>query len=158
MGVKMQTDGLRIDAIGKTWRAYLAGIIDGEGCIRVNKCKQRVGPNYSYEASLQVTMCDLAVIKKLQFLFGGSIRWRKPSSVKARPAFHWWVTGDRLRSLLNAAEPYLILKQPQALAALKVLNSTEVNHQGQRLTPEIIADRDACVAICTEFNRRGVNA
>ncbi len=55
--------------------AYLAGIIDGEGCIRIgraNNIKKRTNP--AYAAYVQVGMTDKRVPELLQDTFGGSLR------------------------------------------------------------------------------------
>lgn len=146
-----------VRGVGPSWRAYLAGLIDGEGCIRINKAKQPVGPNHSYEARLQIDMCDKSALEKMRSLFGGAMRQRSlPKNPKHRPAFTYWATGDSLREILNAVEPYLLIKHHLATAALRCLTLTKQNHQGKKLTPPMIAEREALYLFCRKINQRGV--
>ena len=55
--------------------AYLAGIIDGEGCIYIgnHSCNAETGDKY-YQTLLKVTSTDKCLIDWLQQIFGGLVR------------------------------------------------------------------------------------
>ena len=98
--------------------AYLAGIIDGEGCISLRGNSVRVS----------IGSTSMALIEWLQ-QFGGSVSGQAPKPNR-RPGWSWSV-GHRADSalILRAALPYLTIKCDQAIAALDLLDSLPVRHR-----------------------------
>lgn len=95
----------------KTKLAYLAGLIDGEGCLRINK-EGRTG--------ITVTNTDLKMIAWIKENFGGKLYkedktkygWRICYRVEIRK------TKDVLK-LLKAVLPYMITKREKAEELIK---------------------------------------
>lgn len=97
--------------------AYLAGIIDGEGCISVS---YTYGKNKPYpRALLKVAMCDKAPINALKLFFGGRVEPQKVYGPQ-RPQWIWRVHGAQARGILTLLLPYLRVKGPQAELALEL--------------------------------------
>ena len=63
------------EAVGKN--AYLAGLIDGEGCIYVQTYFGRQ-PGKKYCLYLELSMCSEPTIRWVQKHFGGNYRPAKP--------------------------------------------------------------------------------
>ncbi len=94
--------------------AYLAGIIDGEGCLSRNSRQE------TFTWQLTVTNTSSALQEWLRPI-GGNFYYPKPVPSTARagqmrkPRFEWKLTAawDIFR-LLTAVEPYLVIKQRKA--------------------------------------------
>ena len=94
--------------------AYLAGIIDGEGCINAYP-NGRSNP----VPRLTVSMTDAVVIEWL-VMFGGSMRLES-SRTSGKPIWRWTATANPLRVLLPRCLPYLKAKKGQAELLLELL-------------------------------------
>lgn len=95
------------------WRlAYIAGIIDGEGCISLSKEKKT---GY-FIPSVFVGMCDAMCINLLHVYTGlGSLSHRAASQGGKKPVYIWQVRGRlEIYLLLKALRPYLVVKRKQA--------------------------------------------
>jgi hypothetical protein len=105
--------------VKKTDLAYMAGIIDGEGCICIHRSRtKRAGD--SLIANVTVRMTVEHIPQWLHFSFGGSFGTQKPKKVGWQPVYQWKVYGKNAVTFLQAILPYLIVKRPQAEIALRV--------------------------------------
>ena len=98
--------------------AYLAGIIDGEGCFYIGNVKQgKYGSGYQWQAMLKITNCDESLILWLEQTFGGAkdSRYRWTSKKKfTRPVYNWQATADMLDYIILQVYPFLIIKKRHA--------------------------------------------
>ncbi len=105
---------------------YLAGIIDGEGCLGIRKVTapetlrqrkaERIGAVYS--TYISVGMIDKRPLDLLQSYFGGSIREERVPD--RRSIWRWAITSRPVAlKMLTVLVPYLIVKQGQAEAIIK---------------------------------------
>lgn len=115
---------------GKEDLLYLAGLIDGEGCIslfrskRKGKCSYHTyasnNPNYHIELRIEMSKA-----KKLFFYYkeilGGSI-WQRKRKGRDCIMYCWSVSGSNLKKLLIFVCPYLKLKQKEARLALEFIS------------------------------------
>jgi hypothetical protein len=93
---------------------YLAGIIDGEGHIRVAVSCYR----YQY-ARVQVTNTCKPLLDAIQKNFGGKIISHGPrSNPKWSECWKWDTAGQNAIEVLEAVLPFLIVKREDALKAL----------------------------------------
>jgi len=99
----------------KTDLAYIAGIIDGEGCIHI---QQRSGKN-GYQLLLNVPSTDEWLPAWLNFAFGGSVFFRKSCLPNRQDVWVWQTSSNQAKACLEAIYPYLRLKQPQAKIAIE---------------------------------------
>lgn len=121
----------RGDMATETDLAYLAGLIDGEGCIRVKKSKPRNDRSTpTYTAAVHVRMVDEPAIAFLSATLGGWYYKERPHS-RGRPLYCWQATGRVADAALRAVRPYLRIKGPQADVALElaVLRAGSVKHR-----------------------------
>lgn len=96
---------------------YLAGIIDGEGYIGINKSKNYQGkPLFKLRVVVCNTNTDL--IKWLVDNFGGYITKKKTYSYKHKVSYNWKVNCDKAGDVLSLVLPYLIIKKRQAELAI----------------------------------------
>ena len=123
----------RLDYVRKEYIAtdiaYLAGIIDGEGCIYIGNFSNnpKTGEPY-YQTAMQVTSTDQPLIDWLVATFGGlfSKRTAKQHPVNSRKqAYMWTATGDRLTHLCELILPFLKIKNRQCEIMLKMRKTYE---------------------------------
>lgn len=92
---------------------YLAGIIDGEGCIAIGAGKRETCINYNALVLVQNT--SKVLIDWLQDNFGGQVYLSKKETERTKAAWMWRITRKRdIEILLLAVLPYLIVKREQA--------------------------------------------
>lgn len=99
--------------------AYIAGIIDGEGCILTDSTGK-----YWY---VKVAMTDIEVIDWL-VKYGGKKHYRKPSGTSKLDAWSWDVNRQRdVRDLLITILPYMVLERKRFLA-MKAIEEIDAKH------------------------------
>jgi hypothetical protein len=122
--------------------AYLAGLIDGEGCIRIKKakayrCQGRRTP--SYTPAIHVRMVDEPAIAFLEETLGGWTYKEKPHSRGGRPLFCWQASGNVAAGVLRALRPYLRIKGEQADVALELVT---LKTESQKHRTKVLGYRD----------------
>jgi len=161
--------------------AYIAGLMDGEGCIRIKKekayaCQDRKTPGY--HASVQIKMVEEGAIRFVRDMLGGWY-YRQKSSVKnGRPLYCWQSSDRQAETILKTILPYLRVKHDQADLVLKLrtLQSNSKKHRtkvtGYRdfpdrfgtvrrvanysLSDQYVAQCETLFLQCKEFNRVGI--
>ena len=98
--------------------AYLAGIIDGEGCLTIGA--GRKGNITNYNSVIMIASTDEKLIKWLQHNFGGNYYKSSRVSEKWKQAYIWrYLKKKEIEVLLLAVLPYLIIKRKQAILLLE---------------------------------------
>ena len=101
--------------------AYIAGILDGEGCI------------YANDRQLAVTwaMCDKAPLDLIGELTSTNVKPVSRLSSGGRQVWQLHVTGNKAIALLEQLLPYLLVKKEQAKLALffPYENSGSISYQ-----------------------------
>lgn len=126
------------ETISAEWWAYFGGLFTGEGCIYL-------GDNLS--PSLQMEVCDDAVIRDVYSKLGGSFVDRGIRKSKTRThlhkAYQWRIAGTgNLVHILRRIAPYVMGRKGKQLQALlrftllKLAIKTKMAQEGrQRYTP-----------------------
>lgn len=98
--------------------AYVAGLIDGEGCITI----PGRGENGPLSVRIDVGMSDSAqpLLKSLACRYGGKVRFSRAPSRKWKGAHAWGVFGKSAAELLRRILPYMMLKRDQAQMAIRL--------------------------------------
>lgn len=110
-------------------KAYIAGLIDGEGCITIAKHKsgQPKGKMWYYQPIITLANTDKTMINYITERYECNIvkQQRRKENYKQM----YWIsfTGDRLKIFLNDILPYLVCKRTQARI---VLNFPNYAHRG----------------------------
>jgi hypothetical protein len=145
--------------VDRDCRAYLAGIIDGEGCISVGWRKGKY-----ITPTLQITNTNKDLMEWLVRTCGGT-NYRKGADGRStrKQCWYWIAAGRVARDIIEAVRPYLIVKNKQAdLILFHYENApqrpTKRNSLG-RLT-RVLSDEELhlngeLVAKIRELNRRG---
>lgn len=129
--VKMRNNGplskRTVRELSETEASYLAGIIDGEGSIYMQKIRRAID---GVSPTIVVRNTDDKLAKYL-ISIGGDINWEKEHFDKrfgttGKPCFHWYCRrlldiGYVIRKIL----PYLVIKHEKALFILKEIKKRE---------------------------------
>jgi len=102
----------------KTDIAYLAGVIDGEGCIMINRfatTRSKIG--YQYRVIIEITMCDSQTIKFIADKFERPVELRTLKSGKTACKVIW--RNQPAADLLSIVLPFLRGKKEQAIVCLE---------------------------------------
>ena len=137
--------------------AYVAGLIDGEGCVSVQKATN--GWSHSPRVDVGMTVVAIDLLNALKAEYGGAVRRTRPATDKWAEAWAWCASGPAAVTVLARCLPHLVLKEEQARLALKVdeikLSLPETS-AGRRRWDEDAGAR--CAAIkdrIQELNRKG---
>ena len=98
----------------KTDLAYTAGIIDGEGCIRIQIDESSYRHSRMY---VTVSSTDQWLCQYLKMAFGG--RLYSKHLEHRRASWEWVLGGKYAVPFLESILPYLHLKRPQAELAIQ---------------------------------------
>lgn len=104
---------------------YMAGIIDGEGCISIYIMRPRKKGKHVYRTALGVScyQSDERLMKWIVEHYGGKY-YQHNMDNSTRIGFSWrGPTGAKLELFLLEIIPYLIVKKDQALLALEYLRT-----------------------------------
>ena len=139
--------------------AYVAGLIDGEGCIHLDVTR---GMYYRARVSVGMTEPALGLLKELQQEWGGTLYQQRKQTQRWAAAWTWHLTGDPAGVLLRAIQPHLRLKAEQARLALEleaIRQALPLRWGNQRLWNEDA--RTACRAVrhrLHTLNKKGPRA
>lgn len=97
--------------------AYVAGLIDGEGCIAIYESK---GRTFYHNVTVGMTAKALPILEQLKAKYGGNLTLHRQATERWDAAHTWSVHGDAATPVLEEVMPHLVLKEEQARIALKV--------------------------------------
>ncbi len=93
---------------------YVAGLIDGEGCITALVTAKQVKP------VVQVTMTTRAPLERLMRKYGGNLHERQREGTNWKPTLQWFCPAATFAQFLTDIIPHLALKSEQAKLALEL--------------------------------------
>lgn len=131
--------------------AWAAGIIDGEGCIlieRHHRTKFKATRSPRHKLTVRVGMIHLPTIERLQALFGGHVYYRELRSKSV--SWNWVVDYQFAANVLEIIAPYSVTKKAQVLLGLAFhLNKGNGIHpiggaapKGQRMDAALLEARE----------------
>jgi len=113
-------------------RAYIAGLIDGEGCISGHYVGELA------QLAVVVQMGSEELTKWLHSLFGGVHLLHKVETVRTCAMWKWRINGRQCREVLEAVYPYIRLKKEQVALALAFVELLEQTAEpGTRVSEEV---------------------
>lgn len=145
--------------------AYLAGFIDAECSLNIQKYMNKDRPNYLYKILLQCNNTKAPVFKWLLERFGGHIHFidRRNHGKARRNQLTWRLSGKALSKILDKIYPFLKHKKPVCKELIDFYATTLING-GARHTEtfrsryaEIIEERERIVAHVHKLNLKGTN-
>jgi len=136
--------------------AYLAGIIDGEGCLGIYKIKTKTSTGFYHRGVLKIDNTQKELIDWLINTFKGthSAATRiTPSKKYERDIYTWCVTGDKLLNLCEQILPYLTIKKPNCENMIKFRKTFlyKIGHN-KKIEPELLDIREACFLESRKLN------
>lgn len=114
--------------------AWLAGLIDGEGCISLTRrSPQRkhrcVSP--SYRLILKVSMCHLDTVRRCREITGlGTLHMQDAQKAHYSSAYTWFCNATDAELVIEAVLPWLVTKREEALVALDFLRLPQAKRGG----------------------------
>jgi hypothetical protein len=115
----IRNPGLDLVHLSETEKAYMAGIIDGEGSIIMNYNKPKTNP------AILVANTHKGVLDWIQekFTAGGlAVTYRNRHNPKWQDVYQLHIHGVKnVYDILTAIEPYLIIKKEKSIRARKFL-------------------------------------
>jgi hypothetical protein len=127
----------------KTKWSYLAGLIDGEGCIsishriqegekltRIHKRRANTVPYKMFSLRIQITNTHVGLMKWLIENFGGVYYLRREATDKHKASYEWRPKGRaNTEKMLLAILPYMIIKKEQTQIALDYIRMTNAGER-----------------------------
>jgi len=109
------------DLTKQTEKAYIAGIIDGEGCVTIAKrnTKRKNGIFCFYQCLVIIVNTDKKMLDFIANLYGGWINTNHRLKGNQKISYKWVCAGDNMRKLLKDTLPYLRIKKKQAKVILQ---------------------------------------
>ena len=105
--------------------AYLAGIVEGEGTIGIEKGKiDKYRKNHKYILRLQVVNTDKRLLNWLKENYGGTVDIKSEAKENWRRVYQWRLGSKRAYTLLKCMRPYLVFKKEQADLAIEFYQMT----------------------------------
>lgn len=121
----------KLKLLTKTEAAYLAGVIDGEGCLSIIIHWKGAG-HYGISAfsDLSFGCTDKAFMEYVAKLCNAKVCKVQPINVKWKARYQIKVAGKRLRYILIQTLPYLRCKKKQAEILLEYLDLAAHKRKG----------------------------
>lgn len=138
--------------------AYFAGLLDGEGCVRVGKFKNSAGA-LRYRAYIVVAMTDIRPINWLVEIVGGKCYVdKKARRGNSKVCFCWTLNAKQGAAILKRALPLLLVKQEQAnnfLAFVETLAGRGGKGMPKGVPEKILATRKQMFLVSKNLNAKG---
>jgi len=115
-----------MNKLNETEKAYIAGFIDGEGYISIQRTVRRRKDfqlSIYYQLTLKIGNTDLEVLKYINDVTGvGEIHlydYEYADNIRRKPVYDLQICGKKAQNLLNEILPYLHTKKESAKIFLK---------------------------------------
>ena len=126
------TDGPPVKKLSEPHAAYIAGLIDGEGCIRAGFVSTGI-----VSASLTVSMTDAPTMRWLHDTVGaGCLRTYAPKK-HYRRAWRFILGAHRAADLLRQITPHMITKRREAELFVELMDLRATLNHGSRSRGQI---------------------
>jgi len=138
-------------------RAWVAGIVDGEGCITIIKTKSSHSESLSFPPIVQVRMCDREPLDRLVDVVGSKIgKAQMPPSHYAnhqRESWQWKVVSEQAATVISEIYPYLTCKRRQAIVAWNH-QQFRSNRGNQKRARGALEKEQLCKKLINDLNQR----
>lgn len=147
---------------------WAAGFFDGEGCVSISKATNRKkdrktgelnGKVYvGYHMHIIVAQKQIEAIERFRSLFGGSL---VEFPQYGYMYYLWKAWGSSAKDVLCTLLPYLLTKREVAENAIRFQEMLDVRpktHQGEKRSPEFVAESEMFYAQSKILNHRNSTA
>ena len=137
-------------------KAYLAGLIDGEGSITIDRCGKSGGcPASRLQLVLRITSTSKKLLEySNKVTRDGKITLKRKSTLNHRACYEWRTRNHHASRILFFLLPYLLLKKDQAELAIKFAATIRPRGGSIPLSLAIQNCREKCRREIMELNRR----
>lgn len=117
---------------------YLAGFVDGEGCIGITRTKNGLaGNNYRYFPYLAINNTNYEILQRIKTMYPKGRKIAEVRNHTGKPIFSLRIDGNELVNILQDLIPHLIEKKKQAELVLDFKKSLRKKEETKkRITPE----------------------
>lgn len=129
-------------------KAYLAGIVDGEGTVTLMKHHK----NETHIPFVGIANNNLKLLQWIKSTVGGNICSKKKRLPHHNNSYVLNIRQDRALRFINEIKKYLIVKRPQAELITKRYKT--VTHRAGKYTPEMLLKKNELVAKIRKLNQR----
>jgi hypothetical protein len=122
-----------------TYAAYLAGIIDGEGTITITRHRQYQRPHWVCKTFLTVSNTNSKLMRELVNRHGGAVGTiiHRDNSNRRNEMYWRLMAHEKIRVVLQACLPYLVIKKQQAGIMLAFIRSRQARPMSRYSTREL---------------------
>ncbi len=129
----------------KTTYAYLAGIIDSDGYVSIARklsgyVKKDGTRSLYFEVRIGLGQTNELIPNLFQSVFPGYRGSHQPKNPKHKRWYLWQAFNEKARQPLKKLMPFLRLKKPQAVAALKLLDMMDRQNVGRFMALALTAE------------------
>jgi hypothetical protein len=129
-------------------RAYIAGIVDGEGTITLTR-KHR---NNIHSPEITVANTDLRLLEWLKERLGGLIKKKVRKLPQHSQAYTWIITNNRAIGVMNEIQEFLIIKRKHSELITK--NYKACTPRNGKYTKDLLSKKMELVAQIKKLNSR----
>jgi hypothetical protein len=127
---RLRRPELNMTKFSETTKAYLAGIIDGEGTITIvkNNRKRKKGKEYFYSrAVVTIANTSYSLLDYLKSLEIGGFSYDRRRVPRYKQVFQWCLASIlSVYSFLKAILPYLVIKKSKAEEVIKWIEDNKM--------------------------------
>jgi len=134
--------------------AYMAGIVDGEGNIRIRQAHEKTG--WKFQITLSISNTNPLLITWLTENYGGRVYTRQ-RRLNWKPCFDWEISCKKAYLILKEIYPFLLLKKKQA-ANCMILQESIARRKVGKLSEKELTERQVLVSEIKLLNMKGVPA
>lgn len=137
-------------------KAYLAGLIDGEGTVSIVRLRNRGPESAHYVASVEISNTDTRMIDWIMVRLGGSVVVNRRKVVQGwKPVYRLGLRNKLAERIIREVLPYLVLKECQAQLVIELRERTRKDGDRRRLTAGERGYRAHLYEECRKLNVRG---
>lgn len=144
--------------LSDTDRAYAAGLIDGEGSIRITSRGKYGGTTFrhgQYTLMVEMVNTDKGMVDWMVERFGGTVSYTAESVAFNRKAkWHWRVASNKALYVLDAIWPYIRTKRKQTKLGRRFQRYAQ--YAGRAATLKIQALHERFYQEFSVLNKRGI--
>ena len=119
--------------LSDTEAAYAAGILDGEGCIQLTRCRRDRWPS----PIVSIASTDRELLEWFRSRCGGTITHKRTYSPNHSPSFEWKLTDRQALQFLEIVHPFLVIGRKRARCELLLAEYLECTPRNGRYTDEM---------------------
>ena len=116
---------------------WIAGFIDGEGCLTISKQVRKNRPSVAWRPSVTVANTNYESLTILKSTYGGTLRFNTgkrsnlKTGVKWSDSWSWYCPQSKVVELCNDLLPYLIIKKHNAEILIEFMNHLQTTKRAK---------------------------